>query len=72
MWTFSPADMSDYTYRVAWSAEDAEFVATCPDFPSLSWLASTRCDALTGLEQLIDETIAELREHHADVTRSSG
>lgn len=27
-----------YTYAVHWSAEDREFVATCAEFPSLSWL----------------------------------
>lgn len=27
-----------YTYRVSWSEEDAEFVATCAEFPGLSWL----------------------------------
>ena len=33
-------EVSHYTYRVAWSAEDGEFVATVAEFPSLSWLAS--------------------------------
>ena len=32
-------DVSHYTYRVTWSAEDGEFVATAAEFPSLSWLA---------------------------------
>jgi len=29
-----------YTYRVTWSSEDNEYVGSCAEFPSLSWLAS--------------------------------
>src|SRR6266700_2654682 len=32
-------DATHYTYRVAWSVEDGEHVATVAEFPSLSWLA---------------------------------
>jgi hypothetical protein len=45
-----PVDASHYTYRVTWSAEDGEFVATCLEFPSLSWLAESRNAAIDGLE----------------------
>ena len=55
------ADISHYTYRVTWSAEDHEFVATCLEFPSLSWLAPTQVDALTGLERVIAETTADMK-----------
>jgi hypothetical protein len=34
-------DPTHYTYRVAWSVEDGEHVATVAEFPSLSWLAPT-------------------------------
>lgn len=61
MQTVSPADISHYTYRVTWSAEDEEFVATCLEFPSLSWLASSQIEALSGLEDLIGETVADMR-----------
>lgn len=53
-------DISHYTYRVTWSVEDHAFVATCLEFPSLSWLASTQIDALTGLEALIAEVIHDM------------
>lgn len=36
-------------FRVHWSEEDEEYVATCPDFPSLSWLAPGPVEALKGL-----------------------
>lgn len=62
MQTVSPADISHYTFRVTWSAEDEEFVATCLEFPSLSWLAATQIESLTGLEDLIAETVADMQE----------
>ena len=34
-------DATHYTYRVTWSVEDGEHVATVAEFPSLSWLAPT-------------------------------
>ena len=51
-----------YTFTVTWSPEDEEFVATCLEFPSLSWLAGTPEDALAGLRELVDEVVADLRE----------
>lgn len=57
----SPA--AHYTYRVAWSAEDGEYVATCLEFPSLSWLAESRGDAIDGLEQLVVDVVGDLRSN---------
>ncbi len=53
-------EVSHYAYRVTWSAEDQEFVATCLEFPSLSWLADSQVGALSGLESLIAETIDDM------------
>ena len=44
-----------YTYRVTWSAEDAEHVGLCAEFPSLSWLAKT-----PEAKTLITKTIYDL------------
>lgn len=60
-------EVSHYDYRVAWSAEDAEFVATCVEFPSLSWLDEEQIAALQGLEALIADVIADLRASGEDV-----
>lgn len=49
-----------YTYRIAWSAEDSEHVATVAEFPSLSWLAPTPEEALSGLADLVREVVADL------------
>ncbi|PZG02881.1 type II toxin-antitoxin system HicB family antitoxin [Micromonospora deserti] len=55
-------EVSHYTYRVTWSAQDNEFVATCAEFPSLSWLASSQIEALQGLQDLLREVIADMEE----------
>lgn len=53
-------DVSHYTYRVTWSSEDEEFVATCAELPSLSWLDASLEEALRGLRRLVSETVADL------------
>ncbi|MFF5172823.1 type II toxin-antitoxin system HicB family antitoxin [Micromonospora sp. NPDC000089] len=55
-------EITHYTYRVTWSADDDEFVATCVEFPSLSWLAESQMGALQGLEKLVREVIGDLEE----------
>jgi predicted HicB family RNase H-like nuclease len=55
-------DVTGYTYRVAWSVEDEEYVATRLDFPSLSWLAGTQEDALAGLRDVIAEVVHDLQD----------
>ncbi|MBB3005333.1 addiction module HigA family antidote [Paraburkholderia tropica] len=49
-----------YTYLVRWSGEDAEFVGLCPSFPSLSWLAKTPEEALTGMRRVVVEVVQDL------------
>ena len=39
--------------EVSWSAEDMEWVATSPNYPSLSWLSPTYSGAVSGLLVLI-------------------
>ena len=53
-------DATHYTYRVAWSAEDGEHVATVAEFPSLSWLAPTPVEALAGLANVVRDVLADL------------
>lgn len=36
-------------HAVIWSAEDHEYVGLAKSYPSMSWLASTHGDALTGI-----------------------
>jgi predicted HicB family RNase H-like nuclease len=50
-----------YTYRVTWSAEDNEFVGLCAEFPSLSWLAPTRDEAVSGIVQLVADCVEDMQ-----------
>jgi len=50
-----------YTYRVTWSPDDQEFVATCAEFPSLSWLEPDDIDALRGIKKLVAEVVEDMR-----------
>lgn len=57
------ADAPHYAYRVVWSSEDSEYIATALEWGSgLSWLDATPDEALRGLRILIDQAIADLRE----------
>ncbi|MGB8843432.1 MAG: toxin-antitoxin system HicB family antitoxin [Aliidongia sp.] len=49
-----------YTYRVSWSASDREYVATCAEFPSLSWLAEGDIEALRGIKAVVQQVIADM------------
>ena len=53
-------EATHYTYRVAWSAEDGEHVATVAEFPSLSWLAPTPVEALAGLADVVRDVLTDL------------
>lgn len=56
-----PASMADhYTYRLAWSVKDEEFIATVVEFPSLSWIADTREAALDGLTSVVEEVLQDM------------
>lgn len=49
-----------YTYRVTWSAEDGEHVGLCAEFPSLSWLAGSPEEALSGIRSIVSAVVADL------------
>jgi predicted RNase H-like HicB family nuclease len=53
-------DPTHYTYRVTWSAEDGEHVAAVAEFPSLSWLAPTPAEALSGLAAVVRDILTDL------------
>lgn len=48
------------TYRVSWSPEDGEHVATCAEFPSPSWLEKTTAAALSGIRRAVADVVADL------------
>lgn len=49
-----------YTYRAEWSPEDGEYVGLVAEFPSLSWLAPTAGEAISGAERLVDEILIDM------------
>ena len=49
-----------YTYRVSWADEDDEYVATCVEFPSLSWLDQSRGAALDGIVALVADVVKDM------------
>ena len=52
---------AEYTYCVAWSAEDEEFVGTCIEFPSLSYLKASPDGAFFGIRTLVFSCISDMR-----------
>ncbi|MCU1263889.1 MAG: hypothetical protein JWM21_207 [Acidobacteria bacterium] len=43
-----------YSFNIAWSEEDQEYVATCPAFPGLSALGETEAEALDEAKLALD------------------
>ncbi len=58
--TKTDVDVSHYSYCVSWSPEDEEFVGSCVEFSSLSWLVGTQEEALSGIRELVAEVVADL------------
>ena len=50
-----------YTYRITWSPEDGEHLGRCAEFPSLSWLAPTPAEALSGIQELVGNVLADIQ-----------
>lgn len=53
-------EASHFTYRVAWSVKDQEFIATVVEFPSLSWIADVRDAAIDGLTSLVEGVLQDM------------
>jgi len=56
-----------YTYRLAWSGKDKEFIATVVEFPSLSWISETREEALQGLTSMVEEVIRDMTHEGEEI-----
>jgi predicted HicB family RNase H-like nuclease len=52
--------VDQYTYRVAWSEEDGEYVGTCVEFPSLSWLDAAPEGALKGVRKIVAASVRDM------------
>ena len=56
-----------YTYRVTWSEEDEEYVGLCVEYPSLSWLAPTPQEALSGIRQVVADIVSDMEANEETV-----
>ena len=55
------AETTHYAYRVRWSVDDGEFLATVAEFPSLSWLDEDQTAALRGLVALVSDVVDDMQ-----------
>lgn len=49
-----------YTYRVRWSIEDAAYIGTVAELPSLSWVAEQQSEAFAGIRTLVVEVLDDM------------
>ena len=49
-----------YTYRITWSPENGRNLGRCVEFPSLSWLAPSPGEALSGIRELVGTVLADM------------
>ncbi len=54
-------ETTHYSYRVNWSADGGEFLATVAEFPSLSWLDEDQTAALRGLVALVSDVVDDMQ-----------
>lgn len=59
-----------YTYRVTWSPEDQEYVATVLEMPSLSWLDGDELDALMGIKTLVAQVAQDMQANGEEVPQA--
>ena len=60
-------DINKFTYRVMWSEEDQEFIALCTEFPSLSWLDENSTLALEGIQNLVNDCVADRQQNNETI-----
>ncbi len=58
--TEQPFKSDQYEYRVAWSAEEEEFVARVTEMPSLSAYGGTPEDALREVRFVVDAVLKDM------------
>lgn len=56
-----------YTYRLTWSEEDQEHIGLCAEFPSLSWLAPSPEEALSGIRRLVKSTLRDMVSNNEEL-----
>ena len=62
--TVKRAYAEDYTYHVEWSDREQEYLGTCLEFPSLSWLDPNRQKALEGITKLVGAVLKDMHSNN--------
>lgn len=61
-----------YTYSVAWSEIDGEYVGLCKEFPTLSWLDKNPDKAFKGIRNIVAEAIEDMRNENFPIPEPQG
>jgi hypothetical protein len=61
-----PYQNNELIYRISFSLEDQEWVGTCEQFPSLSWLSRDPIMALEGIRKVSEEMVWDLAREEAE------
>lgn len=65
-------DAKRFTYQVRWSEQDQEYVGTCVEFPSMSWLDADQVKAFFGIVAAVRDVLEDMQETGETIpTRSS-
>lgn len=56
-----------HAYKIAWSSDDGQYIASCLEFPSLSWLDEDEVEAMRGIRDLVAETVQDMIANGEDV-----
>jgi hypothetical protein len=48
------------TYETVYSKEEDGYIATCKEFPSLSWIHCKKDKSLEGIKKLVQEVIEDI------------
>lgn len=56
-----------YTYRVTWSEDDQEYLGTCAEFPSLSWLDPDEDEAFKGIRRLVHDVVDDMTANAEEI-----
>lgn len=65
--THRDPEVTRFTYRVFWSADDECYVGTCAEFPSLSHLDDSMQGALNGISDLVADVVTDLRREKSPI-----
>ena len=60
------AKAQDYAYRVLWSQEDAAYVGTVAEFPSLSCVEDSQSNAFFGIVEVVADVLRDMEEREEE------